>query len=172
MKSVRMIACATIAATAFAAACAKAPGNAPVDVAAETAAIKSMVESANAAYVACDIASVATHEVAGATGYYPESTALMVSNDEERQKEDDFCKAGGKNELTENIAGVEVLGDVGYVLGSGHYKRTEPDGKVSIDGDYTATHIVVKSADGWKFKHSHIGAVLAMPEAAALPAQP
>lgn len=172
MKSVRMIACATIAATAFAAACARAPGDAAVDVAAETAAIKSMVESANAAYVACDLAAAFKNEAPGATGYYPESTTLMVSTDEERQKEIDFCKAGGKNELTETIAGVEVLGDVGYVLGSGRYTRTEPDGKVSIDGDYTATHIVVKSADGWKFKHSHIGAVFAMPEDAAAPTQP
>jgi ketosteroid isomerase-like protein len=93
----------------------------------------------------------------------------MVEDATSKQKDIDFCKNGGKHEITYKINGVSVMGDVAVAHGSGHYKRTEPGGAVSIDSDYTFTDVLVKKAGGWKFQHGHIGAYMPMEETTAAP---
>ncbi|GAB4518781.1 MAG: hypothetical protein Kow00133_04090 [Amphiplicatus sp.] len=127
----------------------------------EKAAVKSVMEAAAAAYEACDTASFGKYDVEGRTGYYPDSADPMKETPESRQEEIAFCEAGGKHAIDYTIKGVILLGDVAVAHGSGHYTRTEPDGEVSIDTDYTFTDILVKTKDGWKFRHGHIGVVLA-----------
>ena len=132
----------------------------------QSAAVKSTIDAATAAWLKCDVDAAAKYDVDGRTSYYPDSATLMIEDAKMIQDERDFCKNGGKNELTYSIAGVEVMGETAYAYGTGHYKRTEPGGAVSIDNDYTFTDILVKTSDGWKYKHSHVGAVMPMSEAA------
>lgn len=115
---------------------------------------------------ACDVSAIGQYSAEGHRGYYPDSADLHAeTNEESLQKAKEFCDNGGKNDITYEIADIVMLKDAALILGDGHYTRTEPDGTVSVDSDYTFTEVLVKTRDGWKFKHSHIGAV--MPEMAA-----
>lgn len=117
-------------------------------------------------YLACDTSAIGQYSAEGHRGFYPDSAALHdETSDENKQQAIDFCDNGGKSDLTYEIADIVMLKDAALILGNGHYTRTEPDGTVSVDSDYTFTEVLVKTKDGWKFKHSHIGAV--MPETAA-----
>ncbi len=131
----------------------------------DEAAVKKAIAGSSAAWLACNLDAAAKFNAEGRGGYYPDSKEFQLETPENMQKEKEFCKNGGKNELTYAVKGVMLMGDTAVAHGSGHYKRTEPGGAVSIDGDYTFTDILVRTGDGWKFKHSHIGAVMPMPEA-------
>ena len=116
-----------------------------------------------AEFVACDTSSYGKYSAEGHSGYYPDSKNLVdEASEEARQENVSFCEGGGKHEMTYEIANVVMLKDAALILGSGHYKRTEPEGAVSIDSDYNFTEVLVKTKDGWKFRHSHVGAVLDM----------
>ncbi len=128
--------------------------------------IRAFYEAAVADFVACDTEAVGKYGAEGQTGYYPDSLDLhMEDSDEARQAEIAFCEEGGKNELAYEIRDIVHLTDAALVLGKGHYKRTEPDGNVSIDTDYSFTEVLVKTDDGWKFRHSHIGVAIPMDDA-------
>ena len=74
----------------------------------------------------------------------------------------EFCENGGKHELEYKIADVVIMDGGALILGTGHYKRTEPGGEVSLDSDYTFTEVIVKKDDAWKIKHTHIGMIVEM----------
>lgn len=127
--------------------------------------IRAWYGEAVASYAACDTSAFGKYSAEGHTGYYPDALTLAdETSDEARQENIAFCENGGKHEITYDIADVVMLKGAALILGSGHYKRTEPDGTVSIDSDYTFTEVLVKSGDGWKMRHSHIGAFMEMPE--------
>ena len=126
-------------------------------------AVRAMFEEAAAVFVACDTSSIGKYSAEGHTGFYPDSSALVdETSDEATQSEVAFCENGGKHELTYEIGDLVMLNDVALLLGTGHYKRTEPDGAVFVDTDYTFTEVLINTDKGWKFRHSHIGAVIAM----------
>lgn len=135
-------------------------------------AVKKALADSFASWMACNLDAAYKFDADGRSGYYPDSPDIQVSSEESRQKEADFCKNGGKNEATYKVNGVILMGDTAVAHGFGHYKRTEPGGAVSVDSDYTFTDILVRTKEGWKFRHSHIGAVMPMEEttAAAAPA--
>lgn len=123
--------------------------------------LKSWYADVVADFVSCDTSAIGKYNAQGRRGFYPDSAELHDETSEDSmQMAVDFCENGGKHDLTYDIADVVMLKDAALILGSGHYKRTEPDGAISVDSDYTFTEVVVKTSDGWKFKHSHIGAVL------------
>jgi hypothetical protein len=125
--------------------------------------LRAWYAKAVAEFVACDTSSYGKYSAEGHSGYYPDSKDLVDEASEEARLENvSFCEGGGKHEMTYDIADVVMLKDAALVLGSGHYKRTEPEGAVSIDADYNFTEVLVKTGDGWKFRHSHVGAVLDM----------
>ncbi|MFQ5563074.1 MAG: nuclear transport factor 2 family protein [Parvularculaceae bacterium] len=129
--------------------------------------IRTFYETAVADFLKCDPGSIGKHSTEKKTGYYPDSLELHdESSAESRQMEVEFCEGGGKHELTYEIADIIGLEDAAVVLGTGRYKRTEPDGAVSIDTDYSFTEVLVKTDDGWKFRHSHVGVAVPMEEAA------
>ncbi len=114
-------------------------------------------------FVACDKAAFGKYDAESHTGYYPDSMDLVdETSPEMRQENAAFCDGGGKHELTYTIADIVILKDAALVLGSGHYKRTEPEGAVSVDSDYNFTDVLVKTGAGWKFRHTHVGAVIDM----------
>lgn len=133
----------------------------------DEATIQKIFDESAASMLACDTASFGKYDAEERTAYYPDSMEPVVEDAASKQKDIDFCKNGGKHELTYKINGVSVMGDVAIAHGSGHYKRTEPGGAVSIDSDYTFTDVLVKKAGGWKFQHSHIGAYMPMEETTA-----
>ena len=137
-------------------------------------AVKKTLSDSFASWTACDLDAAYKFDADGRSSYYPDSADIQLSDDASRQKEADFCKNGGKNEATYQVNGVILMGDTAVAHGFGHYKRTEPGGAVSVDNDYTFTDILVRTKEGWKFRHSHIGAVMPMEEttAAAAPAEP
>jgi ketosteroid isomerase-like protein len=153
--------------TVFSTACAAmlltaASAKSKEDAAAE---VRAMFDQAAAEFVACDTSAIGKYDADEHTGYYPDSTELYdETSDEGRKEAADFCDNGGKHEMTYAISDVVMLKDAALVLGSGHYKRTEPDGTVSVDTDYTFTDVVVKTDKGWKFRHSHVGVVMPMEE--------
>jgi len=125
--------------------------------------LKAWYANSVADFVACDAAAMDKYSASDKTGYYPDSGELHdESSDEARQMEAEFCENGGKHELTYELADIIMLKDAALMLGTGHYKRTEPDGEASIDADYTFTELLVKEGGEWKFRHSHIGAILDM----------
>lgn len=128
----------------------------------DDSAVRKVVADATAAWLACDVAAAAKFSVAGRSGYYPDSAELQIDTPEMQQKEVEFCKNGGKNEMTYKLNGVEIVGDAAIAHGSGHYKRTEPGGAVSVDSDFTFTDVLVRTADGWRYRHSHVGMVMPM----------
>ncbi len=132
----------------------------------DKAAVKATLEAASSAWLKCDLDAAAKYDAEGRTGYYPDSSAVQTDTEENRKKEADFCANGGAHELTYAVKDVIIYGDVAVAYGDGHYKRTEPGGAVSIDSDYTFTDVLVKSKGGWKFKHSHVGVVMPMEDAA------
>jgi hypothetical protein len=124
--------------------------------------VRSFFDKAAGDFAACNIANFDSYNAAGRTGYYPDSAALQREDTPEaKQAAADFCTNGGKHDLNYEVADVVMLKDAALVLGAGHYKRTEPDGTVTVDTDYTFTDVLVKTKDGWKFRHGHIGAVMA-----------
>lgn len=126
-------------------------------------AVRAMFDEATASFVACDKNSIGKYSAEGHTGFYPDSLALHDETSEEAvQSEVDFCENGGKHELMYEIDDLVMLNDAALLLGTGHYKRTEPDGAVSVDTDYMFTDVLVKTDHGWKFRHTHIGAVIPM----------
>ncbi|MBB5519481.1 YybH family protein [Amphiplicatus metriothermophilus] len=127
---------------------------------AEKAAIRAMFEEAIASMNACKTDDIGKNDAEGRTTYYPDSAEPHVETAETRQMAVDFCAKGGKHELQSQIRDIILLGDVAVAHGSGHYKRTEPDGTVSIDTDYTYTDVLVKKDGRWKIRHGHIGVVL------------
>lgn len=130
--------------------------------------VRAFFEQAAADYVACDTSRIGAYSTDDHSGFYPDSGELqMEASDEARQAAIDFCEAGGKHEMSYEIRDVVMLKDAALVLASGHYKRTEPDGTVSVDDDFTLTDVLVKTDDGWKFRHSHVGAVMAPTEETA-----
>ncbi len=133
-------------------------------------AVKKTLADSFAIWMACDLEAAYKFDAEGRSSYYPDSADLQLSDEASRQKDADFCKNGGKNEATYQVNGVILMGDTAVAHGVGHYKRTEPGGAVSVDSDYTFTDILVRTKEGWKFRHSHIGAVMpAEEEAAATP---
>lgn len=142
-------------------------GSALADSEKDKAAIQKMFDESAASMIACDTASFGKYDAEGRTAYYPDSMEPVVEDAASKQEDIDFCKNGGKHELAYKINGVSVIGDVAIAHGSGHYKRTEPGGAVSIDSDYSFTDVLVKKAGGWKFQHSHIGAYMPMEETTA-----
>lgn len=138
---------------------------------ADKAAVKAAIDAASSAWLNCELDAAMKYDADGRTGYYPDSSEVQMNTEANRKEEADFCANGGKHEMTYAIKNVQVYGDVAIAYGDGHYKRTEPDGKVSIDSDYTFTDVLVKAKDGWKFKHSHVGAVMPMDETMAASAE-
>lgn len=132
-------------------------------------AVKKTIADSFASWMACDVEAAYKFDADGRSSYYPDSKDLQLSTPEMRQQEADFCKNGGKNEASYAVNGVIMMGDTAIAHGSGHYKRTEPGGAVSVDSDYTFTDILVRTKDGWKFRHSHIGAVMPAAEETATP---
>lgn len=135
---------------------------------AAAAEIRTMFDQAATTFASCDTGNFGKYSAEGHTGFYPDSSALVIeASDENKQAEIAFCEGGGKHDLKYEIGDVVMLKDAALVLGTGHYKRTEPDGTVSVDTDYTFTDVMVKTTDGWKFRHSHVGAVMPAEEGAA-----
>lgn len=136
-------------------------------------AVRKTLADSFAKWIACDVEGAYKFDAPNRSGYYPDSKDLQVSTAEMRQQEADFCKNGGKNEATYVVQGVIMMGETAIAHGSGHYTRTEPDGAVSVDSDFTFTDILVRTKNGWRFRHSHVGAVLSPPggdaESAATP---
>lgn len=123
--------------------------------------VRRFFDKAGGDFVACNTATFDSYNAAGRTGYYPDLAALQKEDTAEaKQAAVDFCANGGKHDLNYEVADAVMLKDAALVLGSGHYKRTEPDGTVTIDTDYTFTDVLVKAKDGWKFRHGHIGVVM------------
>lgn len=123
--------------------------------------LRSFFDKAAGDFVACNTATFDAYNAAGRSGYYPDSAALQREDTPEaKQAAIDFCTNGGKHDLNFEVAEVVMLKDAALVLGAGHYKRTEPDGTVTVDTDYTFTDVLVKTKEGWKFRHSHIGIVM------------
>lgn len=130
--------------------------------------VKAFMDAATAAFLACDYEKTATLSAEGRTGYYPDSLDPHAEDSEEaRNAEKEFCEGGGKHELRIDASNIIMLKDAAVVHGKGHYKRTEPDGAVSVDTDYSYTDVLVKTDDGWKFQHGHIGVAIPMGDAAA-----
>ncbi len=129
--------------------------------------VRAMFDEATASFVACDKNSIGKYNAERHTGFYPDSMALIdETSDAAIQSAVDFCENGGKHELAYEIGDLVMLNDAALVLGAGHYKRTEPGGVVSVDTDYTFTDVLVKTGNGWKFRHTHIGVVVPMEDAA------
>lgn len=134
----------------------------------DAAEVRATVDQAFAEFTACDTNAIGKYDANMHTGYYPDSAALVdETSDENRKMAADFCNNGGKHDMKYDIADIVMLKDAALVLGSGHYMRTEPNGAVSIDTDFTFTDVMVKTKDGWKFRHTHIGVVLPANEGAA-----
>lgn len=152
--------------TVFSTACAATLATAALAMSHDEAAdVRAMVDQAMADFVACNVDAIGKYNADKHTAYYPDSSELYDEASEEADKEGaDFCKNGGKHELRFNIVDIVMLKDAALVLGSGHYKRTEPDGAVSVDSDFTSTEVVVKTDKGWKYRHSHTGIVMPMEE--------
>ena len=130
--------------------------------------VKAFMDAAIAAFVACNYKKTAKLSAEGRTGYYPDSLDPHAEDsDEARKAEKEFCEGGGKHELRIDAMNVVMLTDAAVVHGKGHYKRTEPDGTVSLDTDYSYTDVLVKTDDGWKFRHGHIGVAIPMGDEAA-----
>lgn len=125
--------------------------------------VRAFYEQATASFLACDAEKIGAFSAEGHTGIYPDSLdAFDETSDEAVNEAKAFCVNGGKNELTYEITKVIPLSDAAVAIGKGHYKRTEPDGAVSIDTDYSFTEVLVKTDDGWKFRHSHVGVAIPM----------
>ncbi len=130
--------------------------------------VKAFMDAATDAFVACEYEKSASMSAAGRTGYYPDSLDPQAEDSEEAlASAKDFCDGGGKHELRIDARNIIMLNDAAVVHGKGHYKRTEPDGSVSLDTDYSYTNVLVKTDDGWKFRHGHIGIAFPMGDEAA-----
>lgn len=152
IKLIAAVSVIALGASAFA-----AEKNGPADE------IRAWYAAVVADFVACNVDAFGKYDAESHSAYYPDSLKLADENNaESRQMGIDFCKNGGKNGLTYEIADIVMLKDAALILGSGHYKRTEPGGAVSIDADYNFTDVAVKTSAGWKLRHTHVGAVQEM----------
>ena len=135
------------------------------DHAEDKAEVKAFMDKATAAFVACDYEKTAKMSAKGRTGYYPDSLDPVAEDSEEmRNAEKAFCEGGGKHELRIDAVNIIMLTGAAVVHGKGNYKRTEPGGEVSLETNYSYTDVLVKTDDGWKFRHGHIGIAIPMSE--------
>ncbi|MEZ5921091.1 MAG: DUF4440 domain-containing protein [Parvularculaceae bacterium] len=129
-------------------------------------AVRKTIADANNVWLACDTEAWGKYDAEDRSAMYPDSLDLQYDINDSKAREIEFCKNGGKHELTNyKIEKVMVKGDVAIAAGSGHYKQTYGDGTSPINADFNFTDVLFRSKDGWKFKHSHIGVVMPPPEA-------
>lgn len=127
----------------------------------DEAQIRAMYEEAMGDWEACDMSNFGEYSAETHTAFYPDSKDVVMENSPEAEEmANEFCDGGGKHEMDYMIDTVDLMDDVALVYGSGHYKRTEPGGDVSVDSDFTFTDVLQKDGDDWKFRHTHVGAVM------------
>lgn len=134
----------------------------------KAAEVRAWFDQAVSEYASCNVDAIGNYSAADHTGFYPDSAQLQNENTQEsREAAKQFCENGGKHEMSYEIQDVVMLKDAAIILASGHYKRTEPDGAVTVDSDFNLTDVAIKTDEGWKFRHSHVGAVMPQQEVAA-----
>lgn len=125
--------------------------------------VRAFFEQATADFAACNVEAIGKYDAKGHTGIYPDSLDPIDETSEAAVQEGKtFCENGGKHEISYEISNVIPLNGAAVAVGKGHYKRTEPDGTVTLDTDYSFTDVLVKTDDGWKFRHTHIGMAIPM----------